>query len=375
MTRVLHVHSGNLYGGVETLLATVWRERAACPSLETQFALCFEGRLSEELRAAGATVYALGGARVRSPLSVRRARRTLARLLDGQGFDLAVCHSAWTQALFGPVVRASGLPSVFWMHEPADGKHWLERWARRTTPDLVVCNSRFTSESLKSLYPRARAEVVHCPMSATAARLSQAERAALRAELDTPDDAAVIAQTSRMESWKGHALHLEALARLKDVAGWVCWMVGGAQRPAEAEYVGELKARAARLGITDRVRFAGQRADVSRLLAAADIHCQPNTGPEPFGITFIEALDAGLPVVTTAMGGAQEIVDDSCGMLVSPNDPQALAASLRQLIQDSALRRRLGAAGPARARHLCNPAAQLQKLHRALGNVYGDGEH
>src|SRR5881227_1748480 len=101
MTRVLHVHSGNLYGGVETLLATLWRERAACPSLETQFALCFEGRLSEELRAAGATVHALGGARVRSPLSVRRARRSLSRLLRENDFDVAACHSSWSQALFG----------------------------------------------------------------------------------------------------------------------------------------------------------------------------------------------------------------------------------------------------------------------------------
>src|SRR5436309_2890928 len=83
--------------------------RRACPTLETQFALCFEGRLSEELRAAGATVHALGGARVRSPLSVRRARRALSRLLREDDFDVAACHSSWSQALFGAVVRASGL--------------------------------------------------------------------------------------------------------------------------------------------------------------------------------------------------------------------------------------------------------------------------
>jgi len=187
--------------------------------------------------------------------------------------------------------------------------------------------------------------------------------------------ATAIAQTSRMEVWKGHGLLLQALGRLKDRPSWVAWIAGGAQRPQELSYLNSLKKAAATLGIEDRVMFLGQRSDVPRILEAADIHCQPNTGPEPFGITFIEALYAGIPVVTTAMGGAQEIVDDSCGMLVSPNDPQALAASLRQLIQDSALRRRLGAAGPARARHLCNPAAQLQKLHRALGSVSGDGEH
>src|SRR3989442_10685285 len=126
------------------------------------------------------------------------------------------------------------------------------------------------------------------------------------------------------------------------------------------------KKSAATWGIEDRVMFLGQRSDVPRILAAADIHCQPNTGAEPFGITFIEALYAGIPVVTTAMGGAQEIVDDSCGILVPPNDPQALAASLRQLIQDSALRSRLGTAGPIRARQLCDPAAQMARLGELL---------
>ena len=74
---------------------------------------------------------------------------------------------------------------------------------------------------------------------------------------------------------------------------------------------------ATELGISDRVRFAGQRDDVPGLLAAADVFCQPNTGPEPFGIAYVEALWSRLPVVATQFGGAQEIVDDSCGLLVA----------------------------------------------------------
>ena len=115
-----------------------------------------------------------------------------------------------------------------------------------------------------------------------------------------------------MESWKGHALHLDALAHLRDLPDWRCWIVGGAQRPHEVAYETMLRRRADTLGLAERVVFTGHRTDVARLLAAADIQCQPNTGPEPFGITFVEAMAAGLPVVTTAMGGALEIVDDSC---------------------------------------------------------------
>src|SRR5262245_17467790 len=96
-------------------------------------------------------------------------------------------------------------------------------------------------------------------------------------------------------------------------------------------------------------------------MAAADIYCQPNTGPEPFGVAFVEALYTGLPVVTTGFGGATEIVDETCGMLTPPEDGAAVAAALRALITASS-RRELVAAGRARAAALCDPAVRLQRL-------------
>ena len=209
----------------------------------------------------------------------------------------------------------------------------------------------------------------YCPVAPLDQAVSTDDRAATRVELQTPEEAVVIIQVSRMEAWKGHALHLEALSMLKDLQDWVCWQVGGAQRPNEVEYFEGLKQKAAGLGIGDRVLFLGQRSDVPRLLAAADIHCQPNAGPEPFGIAFIEALRAGLPVVTTALGGACEIVDETCGLLVPPGDAESLAASLRRLIENGNLRTSLGANGPRRARELCDPAKQIERLGRLLASV------
>jgi glycosyltransferase involved in cell wall biosynthesis len=87
--------------------------------------------------------------------------------------------------------------------------------------------------------------------------------------------------------------------------------------------------------------FLGQRADVPHLLVAADIHCQPNIEPRAFGIAFVEALYAGLPVVTTAMGGGLEIVDESCGRLVAPDDANALSQVLGSLIMNSMQEREL----------------------------------
>jgi len=367
--RVLHVYSGNLFGGIEAMLLAIARQPAACADLESEFALCFEGRLSRELTAAGGRVHQLAEVRVSRPQTVHRARRALAALVASGRFDRVICHASWSHAIFGGLVRRAGVPLVVWAHDVLDGKHWTERWARRTPPDLAVCNSAFTATSVDAIHSGVPLVVVHPPVDAVPIRLSSPERDAVRAELDTPANAVVVVQASRMESWKGHPVLFDALARMRGRDDWVCWQIGGAQRPREAVYLESLRHRARDLGIADRVRFAGQRADVPRLLAAADVLCQPNTSPEPFGVAFVEALAAGLPVVTSDFGGALEIVDASCGVLVSPSNPSALATALQQLLGDASLRARLAARAPIRARELSDPAAQLHRLHAALANM------
>ena len=111
------------------------------------------------------------------------------------------------------------------------------------------------------------------------------------------------------------------------------------------------------------IKFLGERTDVPRLMAAADVYCQPNTAPEPFGIAFVEALAAGVPIVTTAFGRAIEIVDERCGILVDGPSPDLVAEALQRLIDSPALRASLGAAGPSRAFQVSDPRARLTEVH------------
>jgi len=361
--RVLHLNAGNLYGGVETILSTLARLQDSCPAMESQFALCFEGRLSQELETARVTPYFLGHVRISRPWTVLRARRRLREILDRERFDLVMCHMPWSTAVFGPAVRESGQKLGFWAHAFHDGKNWLERLARRTPPDLVVACSRFAEAGVANLFPHAPCQVIYPPLEFNPVADTRQRRAILRSQLNTPDHTVVIVQVSRMEAWKGHQAHLQALARLKNLpTPWVCWMVGGAQRPEEREYLQKLKGLAETLGLTDRVKFLGQRSDVSDVLAAADIFCQPNLTPEPFGIVFVEALWAERPVATFGLGGALEIVDQSCGLLIPPGDVAGLAAGLQRLIEQDELRVTLGRAGRARAVQICDPATQMNAL-------------
>jgi len=137
----------------------------------------------------------------------------------------------------------------------------------------------------------------------------------------------------------------------------------------EARYVEGLKRTAERYGIAYRLRFLGHCTDIPRLLTAADLFCQPNTGPEPFGIVFVEALSAGLPVITTAMGGGLEIVDSNCGVLTPANDASALAAAMRRLVTAYELRTAMRSSASARARELCEPSLQLKRLAGVIQNT------
>lgn len=355
--RVLHVHSGNLYGGVETFLLSLARFRALAPSMDMSVALTSDGRIAADLRTAGVPVTILGEARISRPFTVRRTRRTLASLVQSQRPDVMVCHQAWPLALFGPVATRHSVPLVLWMHMAAS-RDWLDRLAGRVGPGTIVCNSRFTASTLPP--SSARVEVVYAPIDSGAPRAAHTAGS---------NGNAVIIQVSRMEPLKGHAVLLDALAQLRDRAGWTCRLAGGAQRAHEARYMASLRAQAATLGIADRVEFLGERSDIQRLLADSDIYCQPNVEPDAFGISLIEAMAAGLPVVTSALGGAKEIVDETCGVLVAPRDAAALASELSALLDDRSRRERLGANGPARARALCDPSAQMPRigeiLHRA----------
>src|SRR5690348_2768534 len=132
--RVLHLYAGNLYGGIEKILATLAREGAGS-GLEQQFALCFEGRLSEELRSLGAPVHILGAVRMSRPWTGWRARKRLLALVESQQIDVVVAHSSWIWAIFGKALKSAGIPTALWVHTRLLEEEPLDRMARRVKPD------------------------------------------------------------------------------------------------------------------------------------------------------------------------------------------------------------------------------------------------
>lgn len=368
---VLHVHSGNMFGGIERMLETMSPATAGREPIASSFALCFDGLVKDTLESAGAEVVVLGPARARRPDSVWRARTQLAAVLRQRPWDVVLVHSSWAQALFGPTVLGTGLPLVRWMHAPDPGPAWLEFWSARSRPRFVLCNSRYTLMAARAALGDIPTEVQYPPARMPAG--VGGSHMAVRQALGTQKETVVVVMAARLEAWKGHRLLIDALSHLSG-DGWEAWIAGGPQRRSEERYMDGLRAHVHAAGLDGRVRFLGHRTDVSSVLAAADICCQPNEGSEPFGLSFVEALAAGLPVVTTRLGAAPEIVDDSCGILVEPGSAAAIGEALHRLIDSAADRRSMAAAAVNRARRFCDLQGSLAQLAavltRAVGTVH-----
>ena len=168
---------------------------------------------------------------------------------------------------------------------------------------------------------------------------------------------------------KGHDCLLRAIpAVLAEFPEARCVLVGdGPERPA-------MEALADRLGIAPRVTFEGRIPDPAGVLAAGDVVVLPSLS-EGLPRVVLEALGLGKPVVATRVGGIPEIIEDGrTGLLVSPDDPGALAAAVSQLWRDPAFARRLGDAGreEVRSRFSVEQAVrQTERLYLDLARAKG----
>jgi glycosyltransferase involved in cell wall biosynthesis len=154
-----------------------------------------------------------------------------------------------------------------------------------------------------------------------------------RALHDTADDATVILAVGRLHRRKGFDVLLAALAQLPRAVLWIAGI-----GPEEAE----LKRIAGALGVAERVRWLGWRQDVGALYAAADVFVCPSR-QEPLGNVVIEAWAHGAPVVATQSAGPLSLIEpDVTGLLVPPDDADAIVTAVRALVDD-----------PARAAEMC----------------------
>jgi glycosyltransferase involved in cell wall biosynthesis len=347
--RILHVMASRANGGAETY-STDMMESLHRAGVEQVAVIPRASTHHARLAAAGVP---LAADVLDARLGLLR-RRKLTALIETFKPDLVHCWMRRAASL----VPSLKVPVIGWFggyYEPANFprcSHFVG-----VTPDIV-------RHMVERGVPRDRAHYV--PTFPTI----EMGRPVDRADLATSAQATVLLTLSRLHEKKGLDVLLRALAELPKCVAWIA-----GDGPLEAE----LKAMAAKLGVADRARFLGWRSDRGALLAAADICVLPSRW-EPFGTVMLEAWAAGTPLVAAASQGPSALIEDGAnGLIVPVDDAAALAAAIRRLMADPALRAHLIERGRADYQQGFTREAVTERmiaLYRQLiaGNEAGTGE-
>jgi glycosyltransferase involved in cell wall biosynthesis len=352
---VLYVHSSSEHYGADRQLALI--AGGLDRSRFTPLVVVPEpGPLVDDLRTAGVEVLIRPLAVVRRGFATPVGAVTIGAGVARDGLalrslikqrDVKLVHSNTSVVLGGAVAaKAARIPHVWHVREiyAAYGRAWtVHRRVLQAGATALPCVSAATTEQFGGV--GAGGGKVSVLYDALAVARERAPRAAARAALELPEDVPVVALLARLTEWKGQDVLIRALAEPELRDRRAVAVLAGAVWPGQEAREAKIVDLARSLGIEDRVVRIGFREDVENVYGAADVIAVPSTLPDPLPGAAIEAAAAGCAVIAAAHGGLPEIISDrETGLLVPPGHVPALARAAAELIDDPALRERLGAA-------------------------------
>ena len=345
-----------------------------------------QGRFCEEARGAGWPVRVLGlrfpamlaGSVFRKGVGYVRLQYQ-ARALAGpveralRDAEAQAVHVLWP-TLVPPAGRAAasaGIPCL-WEMPNAVGPLWgglkahILRSVLARYRVVALANSQYTLASLGTA--RASARLFY--LGADSSRFfPDRPDAVSRALLGIPADAVVLVVTSILIAEKGHEVALRAMASLAAEANLHLVIVGG---PLGTGYHQHLLELARVLGQGGRVHFAGEVPDPERYYGLADVAVNARVDPEPFGLSVIEGMMAGRPVLVHALGGpAETVLDGVTGWHVQDASAEAFAVGLRRALRDRPKWPEMGRAARQRAMGEFEVGLQARRYVGILDDLLG----
>ncbi len=342
---VLHVMQ---VAGAEVLTREMVR-RLAGRVRPTVICLDAVGRIGEEMRAAGTDVVCLN----RRPGKDWRVAGRLAALAADRGLDVVHAHQ-YTPFFYAALAKARG-PRRPRLILTEHGRHYpdyvsplrraVNRLALAPLADALTACCRFSADGLSKVdgFPGGRIEVIENGIEVD--------------QYGPPADKAAARNAVGLDPARRYLIHVARHHPVKDQPTLIRGFAAAAPDLPDVDLVmagdgplrGDLEALAASLGVGERVKFLGIRADIADLMRAADAFALTSVS-EAASLTLLEAMASGLPAVVTAVGGNGEIVrHEREGLLFPRGDAEGCASALRRLFSDPRFAAALGAAGRKRA--------------------------
>jgi len=329
-------------------------------------------RYIDHLQQVGVVLHNIAFAR--SPFSAEniRAYKALKAIIEAHHFDLIHCHTptvSMLTRLAGRKARRHGSVVMytchgFHFHNASSKKNWLmyypvERLLSRYSDYIVTIN--------KEDYNRAK--TFHCKnvryipsvgVDINRIRNLEIDKVAKKQEIGVPADKVLILSVGEMIQRKNHEVIIRALAQVKNPD--IYYAIAG-KGPLK-EYLSDL---AKNLGLAERVLFLGFRTDVFELYHAADISAFPSR-IEGLGLAGVEAMAAGVPLVSSNVHGILDyVIDGETGYAVAPDDVDGYAAAIERLAEDPTLREGM--------REACIRAVEpfeITNALRVMWDIYGE---
>lgn len=288
---------------------------------------------------------AMARASLRAAVAARRVRRAARRA------DVVMGNGLITL----PALRLArpSCPVVLMAHDVVARRDWaaMVRGCRRVV-SLAIAPSEAAARPLRDLDVATRVIPNGTPWPVPAAPTASG-------------NPPIVGMLAGLTANKGQRVLLEALSRLErdDV---VVEFVGDPP-PKDESYADELRRRAALPDLSGRVRFVGHVDDALTRVRRWAVSALPSVYPESSGLALLEAMSVGVPVVASDHGGPSEFVGEA-GLLVPPEDPEALAAALARLLDDGPLREQCVRAG----RRLVASKLNLERQQAEFISMIGD---
>lgn len=258
--------------------------------------------------------------------------------------DVIHVHLFPAQLLVALAVRLAGLRaplittehSTFNRRRQMPGAKAVDRFYYRFY-EKVVCISDGTRAAMGEWLPELSSRLVTIFNGIDVSRYASAR------SIKGKGEKLIVLSAGRLTEPKNYSNCLRAIQQIAD-SSFEYWIAG------KGELEEQLKSEVKSLGLENTVHFLGFRDDLPALLAQADVFLSPSKW-EGFGLSIVEAMAAGLPVVVSEVPGVAEVVDKSShsALWVDPSSPDDIAARLRELLQNPQLRDELGQNGRKRA--------------------------
>ncbi|MBN1342360.1 MAG: glycosyltransferase [Phycisphaerae bacterium] len=343
----LHVHRL-----VTSLDRTAFDVRVAC--------LAPPGDVSPMLQEAGIPTFACGAA---GPWDARALCR-LRRLIRRQKPDILhafLFHANVAASVIGPLAGVPIHRIITEIHTVEIERNWHltlgGMLCRRCRCVVGISPSVVEHLHRRASIPRSRLRII--PGGVNVDRFANAVPVD-RASIGLPLEAKLLIWTGRLDPVKGLDDLVKATTMLND-AGVHLALAG------QGQYEATIRRCIEEAGLGERIHLLGRRDDVPRLLAAANVFVFPSR-TEGLPTALLEAMAAGLPIVTTDVPGCRDlIINEQTGLLVPPQSPQRLAEAIRRVLDDVDLAKRLGREA---ARHVAerysfrNTVEQVTDLYR-----------